>query len=348
MSWSPGGPAVDTLTRQGWTVDGPDPVGVESRKGWFWVPQAAALDDAGAQDLALVRPALVGRGAGAGGDSLYMGTDPTQDFELRIPIRDNAGAQGLAVVRARETGRDDAAAGDLARLGVIGRDSGAAGDLATARLATSARDNAVLGDLAAVRPRQSVRDAGGGGDSATAVFSATAAVTTTFSTVGTSTYTIPVWCSWLDVVLVAGGGGGKGAGWGLDGYGGKRGEWLTVRLVRGVDIPWTLTLLSITIGDGGAAGVGGASPGNGGNGSPTTATASGVGTLTAAGGAGGTQNGPSNRTGEAAGNTTFQGVTYTGGGTNSGVPGSGGQGGASFGGNGVKAARGQAWVRAGQ
>lgn len=34
--WSPDGPTATVAARQGWTVDGPGPAGVETKRGW-WV-----------------------------------------------------------------------------------------------------------------------------------------------------------------------------------------------------------------------------------------------------------------------------------------------------------------------
>lgn len=361
--WTPDGPSTDTLTRQGWTPDGPDPVGVESRRGWFWVPQADARDDGASQDLALVRPALVGRGAAVGGDSLYMGTDPTQDFELRIPIRDNAGAQGLATVRPREAGRDDAVLGDLARLGVIGLDSGATGDFATAKLATPARDNAVLGDLVTMRPRLSARDTGGSGDAATVGFSAHAAASTAYnSAAGTFTYTIPVWSRYLVLVGIGGGASGMTGNGAINqsGTGGAAGQWSSTILERGVHVPWSATSITVVVG------AGGASPANSDwaaaiAGAATTFTVSGSTVLTCAGGSGtnGGTSGGGIREGQAAGNYSTDGDTYVGGsdqpsgnGAAGNPPGAGGAGGNGgiFGSRtrGGAGAWGGAWIKARQ
>ncbi|MGC5249652.1 hypothetical protein ACPXB3_22340, partial [Gordonia sp. DT219] len=57
MPWSPDGPAVTTLTRQGWSVDGPDPVAVESRRGWWCLPErtVAATAEASVSLAAVAR-----------------------------------------------------------------------------------------------------------------------------------------------------------------------------------------------------------------------------------------------------------------------------------------------------
>ncbi|MFF0706971.1 glycine-rich domain-containing protein [Gordonia sputi] len=356
--WSPDGPSATVGTRQGWTIDGPDPIATESKLGWWAVPQATVRDDGAAQDVAIVRPKLARAISGAGGDRLYMGTDPTQDFELRIPVRDNAAAQGLATVLPRVTVRDSGIAAGAALLGVAGRlTDGVAGDLTAAKAATPARDNSASNDrLIALRANQSARDAGSVGDSATATFSAVSATTATITATGT--YTIPVWCRYIDVVLLGAGGGGNGGdtGTGQAGNGGTGGAWTTITLQRGVDIPWTATAITITIGAGGSGGAKG-SGNNGGTGGATTATVAGVGSSSAAGGAGGNGTG-GGQTGASPGNTTYLGTTYTGGaaasgnGTAGNAPGGGAAGGNGgiFGGGsaGGTGARGQAWITARQ
>lgn len=359
--WTPDGPTATVDARQGWTVDGPDPAGVETKHGWWVVPQATARDDAAADDLATLRARLAARISGASGDSLYMGTDPTQDFELRIPIRDNSGAQGFATVRARETGRDDAVSADLARLGLIGLDSGAAGDLATAKLAAPARDSAGLGGLVAVRPRQTGPAAASADGTALAGWSAVAPATTAITASGT--YKIPVSSRYLDIIVLGGGGGGREGDGGVNrtGNGGKAGTWSAVTLERGVDIPWTAITLTVTVGAGGAAGAKGAGNVNGNTANQGGATSVSLASTTlasAVGGVGGS--GTDGNPGESPGTYSFVGQNYTGGAsapsggsrTVGNPPGGGGGGGAGgiFNGQtaGMAGARGQAWIRARQ
>lgn len=356
--WSPDGPTATVAARQGWTVDGPDPAGVEIKRGWWVAPQAVARDDAAAADLATLRVRLAARISGAAGDSLYMGTDPTQDFELRIPIRDNAATQGLATVRPRVTVIDSGIAAGAALLGVAGRFAdGVAGDLAVAKAATPARDNSASSDrLTALRAKQYARDAGSVGDSATATFSAVSATTATITATGT--YTIPVWCRYIDVVLLgAGGGGAGGNSWGADGKGGSAGQWVAITLERGVDIPWTTVSFAVTIGTGGTAG----SRGNGSGGAGTNTIAAIPGASQAAtGGSGGSGTnavGSTDYYGASPGSMAWQGRNYSGGAqvgksTNGNPPGGGGGGGAGgvFGRDraGGTGARGQAWITARQ
>lgn len=158
-------------------------------------------------------------------------------------------------------------------------------------------------------------------------------VLTTFSTAGSYTYTIPEDCDCIDVILLGGGEAGTGITWG-NGSGGKAGSWVTVTLVRGVDIPWSTTSITGVVGAGGT--------GNGGDGTPSTAVISGGSTYTAAGGSG--NMGLTVPGGQGAGTQVFNGMSYVGGGGqgslgNTGnAPGGGGAGGGfgtSVGGNGA-------------
>ena len=105
-----------------------------------------------------------------------------------------------------------------------------------------------------------------------------------YDNAGTYTYTIPYWCTTIDMILLgAGGGGGYGAN---DEAGGGKGNWKAVTLQRGSDIPWEATSITITVGQGGAGGS--LSSPQGGPGGDTTAswdTSSGTTTKTATGGA---------------------------------------------------------------
>ncbi|AYD87038.1 hypothetical protein SEA_NICOLETERA_8 [Mycobacterium phage NicoleTera] len=188
-------------------------------------------------------------------------------------------------------------------------------------------------------------------------------VTQTFTTVSAFTYTIPANCSFIDVILIGGGGGGAGGGWALAGGGGQGGGWVWTTLVRGVDIPWSLTSITGVVGDGGAGGGGGASPGQGSVGSATSIVAGSL-SLQAPGGqngggwGGNGQNGGAARDGNANGgkDVLLNGITYVGGaavtsgsGTAGNPPGSGGRGGNAvifLGSAGGKGARGEASFRA--
>lgn len=195
------------------------------------------------------------------------------------------------------------------------------------------------------------------------------AVITPYSAPGTHTFNIPDTAHVIDVVLLGGGGGGAGGanvGNG-DGQGGNAGTWQTVTLVRGVNIPWATTSITVTVGAGGAGGVTTLTNGNapGSAGGATTVVIPGYGTITANGGAGGSGTNPpggSTTYGKSPGNVNWNNVPYVGGavagttdnpsgtGTPGNTPGGGGEGGggvvfgvASSGGPGGS---GQAWIRA--
>lgn len=208
-----------------------------------------------------------------------------------------------------------------------------------------------------------------GYDSATAKFSPHAAETTVFdfTTVNAyQTYTIPSWCTHLDVIACGAGGGGGGGDGGLNttGEGGRMSlsgtMWDGGAHARGGgEIPWDTQTLSIRIGQGGEPGP---KEADGGIGAPS---------LVRVGGAGGPnlRMGPAgepgrgawggngkNTPGVAAGDFVLNGITYTGGlAAAANVAGNppGGGGGPGTGGNfgfghkpGQRGGNGRVWIRA--
>ncbi|WP_309297620.1 glycine-rich domain-containing protein [Mycobacteroides chelonae] len=151
-----------------------------------------------------------------------------------------------------------------------------------------------------------------------------------YTTAGAFTHNIVRNCDYMDAVGCGAGGGGGGGdgGLGTTGQGGRKGSWNARTVARNIDIPGSaLTLTGVV----GAAGTAGAKEKDGGTGGDTTFLINGI-TTTCAGGAGGkgayAGNGL-NQPGEAAGNTTLNGQTYTGGAqagtnTNGNAPGGGG------------------------
>lgn len=352
MPWSPDGSDAPVLERLGWTVDGPDVAAPEPVLGWWSIPQRTLTDSAGIDDLATIgHIAIVGKDGAGLDDSLYMGPDPTQDFEVRIPVRDSTGVDDYAQIAHLTTqARDDVLADDYATLGLRGTDNAGVDDYALAKPTTPARDNTGVDDLATARPKLTGRDATGMDGAAVAGFSAVAGATTTYNTVGTFTFTIPVWCRYIDLIGLGGGAGGTGGGT-FTGNGGGSSSWATRTLERGVDIPWSATALSVVVGDGGSAG--GAFGGTGGGGNPTYIQYSSTDLIRSNGGSANSGTGGT-RTGRAVDpNTTTvgDGQTYTGGSASTSstaqVPGSGGYGGSNFA-AGNKGGRGQAWIRARQ
>jgi hypothetical protein len=82
--------------------------------------------------------------------------------------------------------------------------------------------------------------------------------TTPFTTVGAHSFTIPEWCTHLDVVLIGGGGGGcGGAAANVAGMEGFAGSWNALTIERGNQITWDATTIAVEVGAGGTGGKGG-------------------------------------------------------------------------------------------
>jgi hypothetical protein len=166
----------------------------------------------------------------------------------------------------------------------------------------------------------------------------TAPETTTFSTAGTFTYTIPTWCSTLDIICLGGGQAGGVGSLFITGQGGAAGSWASTTVSRSTS-PSTATL-SVVIGAAQVGMVGSqqwSNPGKPG----LASTVTGFGTVSGAGGTGGT--GALN--GGSPGNRVVNGVTYTGG-VYPNAPGTGGGGGGLLGTAGGRGEIGRVWIRA--
>lgn len=141
-----------------------------------------------------------------------------------------------------------------------------------------------------------------------------APATISFATAGSGTYAIPPWAKFIDLIFMGGGGSSSSGGFpfsGTNGQGGTGGSWNAVTVQMGVDIPLTTTDINYTVGSGGVA----AFSGTGSSGTDTVATATGwSGGLTAAGGVAGNITGFGLGPSYGAGNETFAGTTYYGGG----------------------------------
>ncbi|WP_396902684.1 hypothetical protein [Mycolicibacterium sp.] len=255
---------------------------------------------------------------------------------------------------------DQAAAADAALLGVLGGDQGAGTDSGLVIPRSAAVDRAAGTGLGTVMPRMACADGGAGSGLAIAGFTPHSPASASWAAAGTYTFTIPVWCRYIDVVLLGAGGGGASSGplytWG--GYPGEAGVYATTSLERGVHIPWTAIFITLTVGTGGARGSGGVTGTEGRAGGSTVLTytnlAGATVTVAATGGAGGIANltGTTDNTGRSPGNHTYNGQVYTGGaaqstaGSAGNPPGGGGAGGRNFGGAGGVGAPGGAWCRA--
>ena len=74
-----------------------------------------------------------------------------------------------------------------------------------------------------------------------------------YDSAGTYAFAIPFWCTTIDLILLGAGGGGTYAEF-SNGVGGGAGNWKTVTLQRGSDIPWAATTINVTVGQGGSGG----------------------------------------------------------------------------------------------
>jgi hypothetical protein len=190
---------------------------------------------------------------------------------------------------------------------------------------------------------------GSGALSVTAAFPPNNPTTTSYTAAGPDTYTIPYWCTYLDLFLLGAGGGGSVSLAG--GNGGQGGSWQAKTLQRGVEIAWSAPSISITVGSGGSGGSLVGPPSSGGNTTATYATGTATTTtLTAVGGGGGANPNPDGASPNPP-SQTLNVTTETGGTVQTfpGAPGNpqggGGAGGVITGGNG---ADGAVWVVARQ
>lgn len=172
----------------------------------------------------------------------------------------------------------------------------------------------------------------------------TAEVTTVYDVAGTYTYTIPRWCDWIDAVPLGGGQAGTNGSF-VNGQGGSAGKIATQRWTRGLHIPFDALTMTVV--------VGGLSGGNGSNGKPSTVTVNVTGGLVLQGDGGSGGQGVTNPVGQGVTAVTFNGVTYSGGGSqgalnNQGNPPGGGGAGGGFASAGGQGAIGKVWLRAGQ
>lgn len=358
--WSPSGPEVTPAVRQGWTGGGPDVGRPAPVAGWWAVDQLVGWAESHAEYAGLVRAYLAAVSAGRATISAAL-------VAHLVGVSVGHGAGGAA--------GEVSDAGVKAYLTGWAASSGIAG--ARAAYAPGATYLASAAHMAAIRARLDALGAGLGATQATlaahlagmspglsaptasADFAATPPTTTSYGA-GTFTYAIPAWSKLIVLVGIGGGASGQTGNGGINqhGTGGNAGSWNGVVLRRGVDIPWSLAQITVTVGAGGAqpANSNWAGPNAGGT---TTFTASGV-SLSCAGGVGtnGGTNGGGIREGAAAGNYQIDGDTYVGGaiGGGSGAAGNAPGGGGSGGNGGVFSARtlggkggdGRAWIKARQ
>lgn len=292
MSWTPD-PSGDAgrLPGFGWAPNPSSPAGTPAQ-GWYAVVHelATALSVSAEQASLVVKAtafalhvsipeAVAVVGASAYGTSVDLASATSREIQFSAaPASSSSTAASTAVVKA----------------------VAAALSVSTATAASVVRSVVALAYSTSSGP-------------AVSAFPATAPSLQQFGA-GPYSYVIPWWCYYVDVIGLGAGGGGGGGDGGLNstGEGGKKGTWLTQRLVRGLDIPWSLVSLTGVVGTGGS---GGPKEGNGQTGGATTIVVNGS-TLTCPGGIGGlgayAGNGR-NTPGEAAGSITFGGQPYNGG-----------------------------------
>lgn len=136
---------------------------------------------------------------------------------------------------------------------------------------------------------------------------------TTYGTAGTYSYTVPQWATHIDVIVVGGGGGGVQGNGGnaQNGNGGSSGSWNFRTLERGLDIPWSTTVLSAITGDGGIAGAKNNTPAPGAGGQSYVSD----GNITILGNGGAAGTGTNGNVGGSPGDVTVAGNLYVGGAT---------------------------------
>uniref|UniRef100_A0AAU8GL56 Minor tail protein n=1 Tax=Mycobacterium phage Farewell TaxID=3158893 RepID=A0AAU8GL56_9CAUD len=343
MPWSPSPTVPQRQHRTAWFPTPPAVAPRRHRTAWFPRYQFTVGDQGVGADAALLVPNIPAADRGVGTDAAAMSIPG-------LLLGDQGVGSDLAT--AGLFGTDLGIGADLATPGVFGSDLGLSADSTAVVPLFVTGDWACGADVAALLiPIGTVTDSGAGADTATAGFASHAPLAATFTTAGAYTFTIPVWCRYIDVILLGGGGGGRGmitiGAWGEGGWGGN---WAVYTLERGVHIPWTARIITGVVGAGGAGSAAGFNPARGQTGGSTTAATNGW-SGTATGGVGGQNAIDPNGRAVSPLTQTVSGQTYTGGAEraagasgNPGNPPGGGGAAAEFTGQaGGAGARGQAW-----
>lgn len=348
MPWSPDPLPLPRIQIPGWGGDDEPAAVDDGLPGWFapWVTIAADIG-IGADKAVLNALRIAIRDGALGADAASV--------RPRALVSDTGVGADRAGVRPRAAAVDTGRGADAGRFGAHASDTGVGADSALWRPRFAAVDRAVGVDVATVRFRCGAADAGVGADTATAGFAAHEPELVSFAAPGTHTYTIPVWCTHIELVGIGGGeGGDSGSGALVAGAGGAPGVWNAATIQRGVHIPWSATTLAVVVGDGGAGGAAGVVNTDGAGGASTIWTYGGATLLTCPGG----DDGGIGQDGKAAGNYTYNSVPYAGGAaqtSGNGSPGNppggggrGGNGGFGVGSAGGKGAAGAGYARARQ
>lgn len=306
----------------------------EPVRGWLPVAARSGTDIGVGIDVGELLAHLLGTDVGVGVDTAQLAAALSGT---------SAGASlDAAILRAILTGTDTGVGSDAAswieKWAATGVDTGTGLDLAAILAHLTGADAATGLDLAALLAHTSGLDLAAGEDTGAARWTSHASTDATYSTAGSFVYPIPAWATHLDIVVIGGGASGQTGNGAINsaGKGGKAAAWSTTTIERvnrwGSSVSQIgeyADTLEVTVGSGGAQAA------NSDHASPNPGTASSVVhtgqafALTSPGGSGTT----STQNGAAPGNTTWQGVTHTGGngGTGNGgaatAPGAAGAGG---------------------
>ncbi|QFG09051.1 minor tail protein [Mycobacterium phage ThulaThula] len=340
MAWSYP-PVIPELTHQpAWFPEPPEPEPTQHGPAWFPRWRFNTGDEGIGTDSALLVPEIAALDRG-------VGTDGAAVSLPGLLLGDQGVGTDLALPGV--LGADRGVGSDLALPGVFGTGLGLGADSGLVRPLIVTGDQACGADVAVLLiPIGTVVDQGIGADTATAGFAPHAALAAAFTTAGAYTFTIPVWCRYIDVILLGGGGGGRGminiGSWGEGGWGGN---WAVYTLERGVHIPWTARTITGSVGAGGAGSASGFSPARGQTGGSSTAATDGWSGV-ATGGLGGQNALAPNGRAVSPLTQTVTGQTYTGGGevspvTAGAVPGGGGSAAITTFQSGATGGRGRAW-----
>ncbi|MGV7802860.1 hypothetical protein [Mycobacteroides chelonae] len=343
----------------GWTPEGPPSPPRVPKRGWFatlaQIAQTTGEGDTFAAVIAHLRGTATGFGDTRAAVLAHLSGKTTGSGDTRTVV--------LAHLTGQTTGTGDTTASWLLHFSRIAQTTGT-GDTYAALLAHLRGTATGLGDTAtAVLAHLAGTASGDGSTSAGAAFTAHALQDDSWAAAATVTYQIPGWSIYLDLTGVgAGGGGREGDGAAATvGNGGKAGQWNGRTLQRGVDIPWSASTITVTVGQAGPAGARGAGDVVASSRGGATVFDWGTGTLTCPGGDGGSGVSPFPSAGQSPGDYSFAGRNFTGGGEaasgkNPATPGKppGGGGGGGQGGffstqkAGAAGAPGAGWIRARQ
>lgn len=326
MPWTPYPTGRLRAARLGWSPEGPPRETGGGLPGWDGVAQLIGTGTSIGDSAARVAMSSLGTATSIGDSAA---TVLANLIGTGTPLSDSA-ATVLAHLAGTGTSVGDSAGRAAFPLTGIGT---SLSDAAATVLAQLQGTGISLGDSAAA---VLAHLAGGGtatGDGAAAsAFSAHAPARTDITATGAYTYNIPGWSRFIDQVIIGGAASGQtgNGAIGTAGKGGNAAIYVVRTLERGVDIPWSQSTITGTVGTGGAqaANSDSAAPNPGGD---TTADW-GSGSITSPGGSGTVASGQNGASSTA---TTVSGQNYPSGAGGTGNAGAGSApGGAGAGGNG--------------